>query len=93
METMMITVRSRLLAAAIMTLTLLSPSFVQGQQSLLGSGEATPTLNSGDTAWMLAASALVLLMLLPGIPFFYGGWSGAKMSSAPWSRPLRSSVW
>jgi Amt family ammonium transporter len=30
------------------------------------------TLNSGDIAWMLAASALVLFMT-PGLAFFYGG--------------------
>jgi Amt family ammonium transporter len=30
-------------------------------------------INSGDTAWMLAASALVLGMITPGIAFFYGG--------------------
>lgn len=29
--------------------------------------------NSGDTAWILAASALVLLMTLPGLALFYGG--------------------
>jgi Amt family ammonium transporter len=33
----------------------------------------TPTLNSGDTAWMLTASLLVLLMTLPGLALFYGG--------------------
>jgi len=31
-----------------------------------------PALNAGDTAWMLAASALVLFMT-PGLSFFYGG--------------------
>ncbi|WP_165795212.1 ammonium transporter [Deinococcus koreensis] len=35
---------------------------------------ATPELNTGDTAWMLVASALVLLMT-PGLAFFYGGLS------------------
>ncbi len=30
-------------------------------------------LNSGDTAWMLTSSALVLLMLLPGLSLFYAG--------------------
>ena len=30
------------------------------------------TINSGDTAWVLAASALVMLMT-PGLAFFYGG--------------------
>src|SRR6187401_2893378 len=29
-------------------------------------------VNTGDTAWMLAATALVLLMT-PGLSFFYGG--------------------
>jgi len=29
-------------------------------------------LNGGDTAWMLASTALVLLMT-PGLAFFYGG--------------------
>jgi len=31
------------------------------------------TLNSGDTAWMITATALVLLMTLPGLALFYGG--------------------
>ncbi|UGQ12728.1 ammonium transporter [Yinghuangia sp. ASG 101] len=31
-----------------------------------------PAYNSGDTAWLLAASAMVLLMT-PGLAFFYGG--------------------
>jgi ammonium transporter, Amt family len=39
-------------------------------------GEATPealaAINAGDTAWMLVASGLVLLMT-PGLSFFYGG--------------------
>jgi len=30
-------------------------------------------VSAGDTAWMLTASALVLLMLLPGLSFFYAG--------------------
>lgn len=32
-----------------------------------------PALDSGNTAWMLAATALVLLMTIPGIALFYGG--------------------
>ncbi len=31
------------------------------------------TLDSGDTAWMLTSTALVLLMTLPGLAMFYGG--------------------
>jgi Amt family ammonium transporter len=30
-------------------------------------------INSGDTAWVLAATALVMLMTTPGLAFFYGG--------------------
>jgi len=30
-------------------------------------------INSGDTAWMLTSSALVLLMTVPGLALFYGG--------------------
>jgi Amt family ammonium transporter len=30
-------------------------------------------INAGDTAWVLASSALVLLMTAPGLAFFYGG--------------------
>ncbi len=30
-------------------------------------------LNSGDTAWVLAATCLVLLMTIPGLALFYGG--------------------
>ncbi len=34
---------------------------------------ATPKLDSGDTAWMLISSALVLMMTIPGLALFYGG--------------------
>ena len=33
----------------------------------------TPVPDSGDTAWVLASTALVLLMTLPGLALFYGG--------------------
>ncbi len=32
-----------------------------------------PTIDTGDTAWMLVSSALVLCMMLPGLALFYGG--------------------
>lgn len=35
--------------------------------------QASVPLNSGDTAWMLAATALVLVMIVPGLALFYGG--------------------
>ncbi len=49
-----------------------------GLLSLLGTAgpawaEETATLDSGDTAWMITATALVLFMTLPGLALFYGG--------------------
>src|SRR5580698_3723233 len=32
-----------------------------------------PTIDSGDTAWMLTSTALVLMMTIPGLALFYGG--------------------
>ncbi len=34
---------------------------------------APPKIDSGDTAWLLTSSALVLLMTAPGLALFYGG--------------------
>ena len=53
-------------------------------------------LNSGDTAWVLVSAALVLLMT-PGLAFFYGGMVRAKsvlnmmmMASARWASSASS---
>ncbi len=35
--------------------------------------DAAPALNSGDTAWMLTSTVLVILMVIPGLALFYGG--------------------
>src|SRR5260370_18525780 len=43
-----------------------------GGRAAYAQASATSSLNSGDTAWMLMASALVLLMT-PGLALFYGG--------------------
>ena len=34
---------------------------------------AAPKIDSGDTAWMIVATAFVLLMSIPGLALFYGG--------------------
>ena len=38
----------------------------------------TPTMDTGDTAWMIVATALVMLMTLPGLALFYGGLAKRK---------------
>jgi ammonium transporter, Amt family len=37
------------------------------------SAAAPPAPNKGDTTWMLISTALVLLMIVPGVALFYGG--------------------
>ena len=51
--------------AAAAALGLMTPSTAWAQ--------AAPTADSGDTAWILTASALVLMMTIPGLGLFYGG--------------------
>lgn len=45
--------------------------------SVPAGAEAPPPIDAGDTAWMLTAAGLVLLMT-PGLSFFYGGMVGYK---------------
>jgi Amt family ammonium transporter len=40
--------------------------------------EEAPTLDSGDTAWMLTSTVLVLFMTIPGLALFYGGMVRSK---------------
>ncbi|MDH3311293.1 MAG: ammonium transporter [Gammaproteobacteria bacterium] len=39
---------------------------------------AAPTLNAGDTAWMLTSTVLVLFMTIPGLALFYAGMVRSK---------------
>jgi ammonium transporter, Amt family len=41
---------------------------------------AKPTVNKGDTTWMMVATMLVILMTIPGLALFYGGMVRAKNS-------------
>lgn len=43
--------------------------------------EEEPTLDTGDTAWVLTSTALVLLMTIPGLALFYGGMVRKKKRS------------
>ncbi len=44
--------------------------------------QAPPKIDSGDTAWLLTSSALVLLMTAPGLALFYGGMVRSKNALA-----------
>ena len=39
---------------------------------------AAPALDTGDTAWMLTSTMLVILMTIPGLALFYGGLARSK---------------
>ena len=56
------------------------PAIVAGAGYLVlpGPALAADTLNSGDTAWMLVATALVLFMTIPGLSLFYAGMVRSK---------------
>ncbi|KAF7600308.1 MAG: ammonia channel protein [Candidatus Dactylopiibacterium carminicum] len=40
--------------------------------------EAAPAIDSGDVAWMLTSTMLVILMTIPGLALFYGGLARSK---------------
>lgn len=61
---------SRILKSSLITLG------IAAAPSLAAAQDAAP--NSGDTAWILTATALVLFMSLPGLALFYGGLVRAK---------------
>ena len=52
---------------SILTLLTLFSSTVSAQAT----AAVAPTVDSGDTAWMIVAIALVLLMTMPGLALFY----------------------
>src|SRR5258708_17183181 len=41
--------------------------------ALARAADDKPKLDTGDTAWMLTSTALVLMMTIPGLALFYGG--------------------
>ena len=63
------------LGGAALALLLIEPSLAQTPttEAAPAAAAAAPVPNKGDTAWMLISSALVLLMVVPGLALFYGG--------------------
>ncbi|HLO76302.1 MAG TPA: ammonium transporter, partial [Magnetospirillum sp.] len=66
--------KSKELAVAAATLALSSGAALAQEAAAEAAPAAAPAvLNTGDTAWMLVSSVLVLMMLVPGLALFYGG--------------------
>jgi Amt family ammonium transporter len=55
------------LGALGLSLAALDPALAQDAAA------AAPTVNKGDTTWMLVSTILVILMTIPGLALFYGG--------------------
>lgn len=67
-------VRAALAAPILAALTIAAaPAWAQEEAAPAPSG-----IDSGDTAWMLMSTILVLFMILPGLALFYGGLVRAK---------------
>jgi len=56
----------QLLSRAVVTLAAILPGIATA-------ADAPPTINVGNTAWMLTSTVLVLFMTIPGLALFYGG--------------------
>lgn len=70
-------ISARLIFASILLLVTGSFSFAEEATTTAAEAVAAPVappkLDTGDTAWMLVSSALVLMMTAPGLALFYGG--------------------
>jgi Amt family ammonium transporter len=71
--------RKIILSVILITIVVLSvfSIYLFPEGTTLGAHVVTLKLDTGDTAWMLCATGLVLLMT-PGLGFFYGGMVGKK---------------
>ncbi len=61
-------------ALVLLALYHIDPALAQdAPEALAEAAEEAAKLDTGDTAWMLTSTALVLLMTIPGLALFYGG--------------------
>jgi ammonium transporter, Amt family len=73
-------------ALVLMLAALLSPALVTAEETAAPAPAAAaaavpapaPKIDTGDTAWMIVATALVMLMSIPGLALFYGGLAKRK---------------
>lgn len=60
-------------AALMLGIAIAAPALAQ-----TAAATPAPTVDKGDTAWMMVSTILVLMMILPGLALFYGGLTRAK---------------
>ena len=82
MKSMAAVMMCLMLAAILSPALLLAEEAVSPGPAATATAPATPApapkIDTGDTAWMIVATALVMLMSIPGLALFYGGLSKTK---------------
>ncbi|MBK8814876.1 MAG: ammonium transporter [Methylococcaceae bacterium] len=66
---------SGLMSLAALALLMICSPILSAEET---AAAVVPTVNKGDTAWMIVATVLVILMVVPGLALFYGGMVRAK---------------
>ena len=64
---------SKFSLTGLMGLLMMGFSHIAMSEEMAAVVEEVATINSGDTAWMIMATILVLIMAIPGLALFYGG--------------------
>ncbi|MCX7724409.1 MAG: ammonium transporter [Thermodesulfovibrio sp.] len=67
-----------ILMALFLSTNLLFAEAEAPQPQVQPEAQPQPKLDTGDTAWMIVATALVMLMTVPGLALFYGGLAKKK---------------
>jgi Amt family ammonium transporter len=69
--------KTKLRYTGLALLGLIAPTLLFAQEAAtvaaVAAPEPTPYIDFGNTAWMIVATALVMLMTIPGLALFYGG--------------------
>jgi Amt family ammonium transporter len=68
----------RLLSILALTALAIHSGVSFADEAAAATAVAAPTVNKGDTAWVLISTVLVILMVIPGLALFYGGMVRAK---------------
>jgi len=73
---------SAMLVLIIVAVLAVAPAMVMAEEAAPAAASAPAALkiDTGDTAWMIVATALVMLMSIPGLALFYGGLAKRKDS-------------
>ncbi len=74
----LITIFALILMALLLSTNLIFAEGETPQPQAQPEAQPQPKLDTGDTAWMIVATALVMLMTVPGLALFYGGLAKKK---------------